>query len=74
MEVVQELLKDKRVDPSANNNYAIRWASEKGHLEVVQELLKDNRVDPSELTMMQFNWQVRMDIWKLLKNSSKIIE
>ena len=47
LEIVQELLKDNRVDPSANNNDAIQWASGNGHLEVVEELLKDNRVDPS---------------------------
>jgi ankyrin repeat protein len=47
LEVVKELLKDKRVDPAANINYAIENASNNGHLEVVKELLKDNRVDPS---------------------------
>ena len=46
-EVVRELLKDSRVDPSADNNYAIQRASKNGHLEVVRELLKDSRVDPS---------------------------
>ena len=47
LEVVRELLKDSRVDPSVVNNYAIQWASRNGHLEVVRELLKDSRVDPS---------------------------
>ena len=37
---------DDRVDPSANDNYAIRLASEKGHLEVVEVLLRDKRVNP----------------------------
>ena len=37
----------KAFDPSINHNYAIQWASRRGHLKVVQELLKDNRVDPS---------------------------
>src|SRR5690606_3580122 len=46
-EIVRELLKDKRVDPTAVYNYAIRFASSNGNLEVVQELLKDKRVDPS---------------------------
>src|SRR5690606_36616559 len=49
LEVVQELLKDIRVDPSAEDNFAIRGASSYGHLEVVRELLKDKRVDPSAL-------------------------
>ena len=47
LEVVRVLLKDSRVDPSADNNQAIQFASENGHLEVVRELLKDSRVDPS---------------------------
>ena len=47
LEIVRELLKDKRVDPSTWNNHAIRYASSNGHLEIVRELLKDSRVDPS---------------------------
>ena len=42
---VQKLLRDNRVNPSANDNNAIRWAS-KGHSGVVKELLKES-VDPS---------------------------
>ena len=34
-------------DPSAYDNYAIRWASRYGHVEVVKLLLMDKRVDPS---------------------------
>jgi hypothetical protein len=34
-----------RVDPSADNNYAVRQAAENGHLAVVDRLLEDNRVD-----------------------------
>ncbi len=34
------------VDPSIDNNYAIRTASEKGYLEIVELLLQDPRVDP----------------------------
>ena len=34
----------KAFDPSGNDNYAIRLASENGYLEVVQELLKHNQV------------------------------
>jgi len=36
-----------RVDPSANDNYATKVASENGHAEVVGLLLADPRVDPS---------------------------
>ena len=35
------------VDPSANNNDAIRCASWNGHVEVVKLLLNDPRADPS---------------------------
>jgi ankyrin repeat protein len=45
--VVERLLQDKRVDPSASNNYAVRRAAERGHLAVVERLLQDKRVDPS---------------------------
>ncbi len=34
-----------RVDPSAENNFAVRWAAEQGHLAVVERLLDDDRVD-----------------------------
>jgi hypothetical protein len=45
--VVERLLQDKRVDPSADDNYAVRWAAVNGHLAVVERLLQDKRVDPS---------------------------
>jgi len=45
LELVQLCL--KLTDPSANNNYAIRWASQNGHTDVVKLLLADERVDPS---------------------------
>ncbi len=47
LETVVELLKDLQVDPSANDDEAIREASAWGHLEIVKLLLKDERVDPS---------------------------
>ena len=48
LEYIQLLLKNKRIDPSTNNNETIRWASRKCYIEVVRELLKDQRVDPAE--------------------------
>jgi surface antigen len=45
LEMVELLL--PFVDPSAEDNYAIRWASQNGHLAVVERLLKDERVDSS---------------------------
>jgi hypothetical protein len=41
------LLQDPRVNPSADNNSAIRLASQFGHIAVVDRLLQDPRVDPS---------------------------
>ena len=45
--VVERLLQDGRVDPSAYDNYAVRWAAENGHVAVVERLLQEERVDPS---------------------------
>jgi len=47
VEWIPTLLQDKKVDPSYNDNWAIRWASEVGHTDIVALLLKDERVDPS---------------------------
>ena len=41
------LLEDGRVDPSAEDNSAIRCSSRFGHAEVVKLLLQDKRVNPS---------------------------
>ncbi len=41
---LNQLLQYRRIKPSANNNRAIRWASENGHIEVVNRLLEDSRV------------------------------
>jgi len=43
---VKALLSHNRVDPSANNNEAIRLASSNRNLKIVKLLLNDNRVDP----------------------------
>jgi ankyrin repeat protein len=43
------LLKDKRVDPSCQDQFAIRFTSQHGASEFVAELLGDQRVDPSAL-------------------------
>jgi ankyrin repeat protein len=45
-EIVQLLLQDPRVDPSANE--AIQIASEYGYFEIVRSLLQESRVDPSD--------------------------
>ena len=35
-----------RVNPAADENNALRWSSQNGHIEVVKILLGDYRVDP----------------------------
>lgn len=45
--VVDRLLQDERVDPSARDNNAIQLAAYNGHVAVVERLLQDERVDPS---------------------------
>jgi hypothetical protein len=40
-------MQDERVDPSADDNYAMRLAAERGHIAVIERLLQDKRVDPS---------------------------
>ncbi|KAJ2988981.1 hypothetical protein HDV02_005226, partial [Globomyces sp. JEL0801] len=47
--IVQILIEDKRVDPSAEDNHAIRCACSDGRTEIVKILLNDVRVDPSAL-------------------------
>jgi hypothetical protein len=72
---VRHLLNTILVDPSANENYAIRRASKNGHIEVVRLLLSDECVDPSDdtnvliqlvTTIMQFDWHQRKDTLKWL--------
>ena len=44
--IVKLLLTDERVDPSANNNYAIKHALLNSHTEIVRLLSEDRRVNP----------------------------
>ena len=48
LDVVQLLLEDPRVDPSANHNLAIRLAALYGRHQIVKLLFTDPRVDPSD--------------------------
>jgi hypothetical protein len=47
LQFIELLMADERVDPSAEDNLAIRRASIFGHHECVALLLADDRVDPS---------------------------
>ena len=72
---VKLLLNDSMVDPSAADNYAIRWASYKGQLDVVKLLLNDPRVDPSDSNNQAIRVasdQGHIDVVKLLWKNKKI--
>lgn len=49
VDIVKELLKDERVNPSDWDNRAIEYALDNGHMDVVNALLNDKRVDRSTL-------------------------
>jgi hypothetical protein len=53
---VNSLLKDPRIDPSVNENYAIRYASDNGYKEIVEVLLQDRRVDPAAQNNCAIRW------------------
>jgi ankyrin repeat protein len=74
-EVVQLLLNDNRIDPSAYNNNAIQKASSKGHVEVVRLLLSDNRVDPSADDNTAIRWASKngyVEVVQLLLSDNRV--
>ena len=77
IEDVKILLRDKKVDPSDNNNEPIVLASYYGHTQIVKLLLRDPRVDPSVLFNAAVRFAYQENHWdtldELLK-SSKISE
>jgi len=68
---IKILLKDKRVNPADDDNYAIKRASYNGHLEIVKLLLKDKRVNPADDNNYAIIWASEnghLEIVKLLKD------
>lgn len=55
IENVKSLLKNKKVDVSAEDNWAIELASTSGHFDIVKLLLDDKRVDPTD----NRNWTIQ---------------
>ncbi len=49
LNMVEKLLKDKRTDPSVNNDEAFQQACLNGHLSIVNRLLEHERVNPSSM-------------------------
>jgi hypothetical protein len=43
--VIELLLRDPRVDPSARGSSVVRWAAKYGHNDLLERLLRDSRVD-----------------------------
>lgn len=52
---IMDASKHGHVDPSDQNNFAIRYTSKNGHSEVVKLLLNDLRVDSSAPYKFAFN-------------------
>jgi hypothetical protein len=53
---LRALLKDKRVDPAANENEAFLLACRSSRTGIVKELLQDKRVDPSADSNFAIRW------------------
>ena len=75
IDLVKMLLEDKRVNPAANDNFAIRLASRNGYTEVVKVLLADLRVDPCFADNHAIRWASKnghTEIFKLLLKDSRV--
>jgi hypothetical protein len=86
LELVNILLKDKRIDPSCNAHdgianrrdefeYAIRQSAKAGHADIVERLMKDKRVDPSYRGNFALNWAIKGghdDVVKLLLRDKRV--
>ena len=77
---VKSLLVNEKVNPTYNNNYAIRLASENGHYNVLKLLLGDNRVINFFKIADDSNWAIRWasqnghyNIVKLLLEDKRVI-
>ena len=71
---VIKLLK-KGFNPSLDDNYAIKWASEYGHIEIVKLLLADKRVDPSDNNNLAIRWasyKGHLEVVKLLLADKRV--
>ncbi len=67
LDEINILLADPLIDPSINNNFAMRWASANGHASIVKQLLTDPRVDPSVLD----NWAIR---WAAMRGHYDVVD
>lgn len=61
------LFNDSRSDPSATNNFALKWAIKEGHDEIVDILLSDERVQ-DKLHLLPKNIQKKLRDWDLMES------
>jgi ankyrin repeat protein len=72
---VLELLESGQLDPSFDNNFAIRFASQNGHTDIVKALLKHPKVDPaacSNHSIQRAAHGGHLDIVRLLSHHPRI--
>ncbi len=69
--VVNRLLEDQRVDPSAIRFGFIASAAMHGYVDVVQRLIEDERIDPSADHYFLLAWAVRMGHLHVVKQLLK---
>jgi hypothetical protein len=67
IKTVSMLISKKMIDPSDNDNWAIRVASRNGNLNLVKLLIRDKRVDPSSTD----NWAIK---WSSFNNYVEVVE
>lgn len=75
LDIVQSLLNNEQINPSAHHNAAFIWASRKGHLEIVKLLLNDPRVDPSDQNNCAIRWASfndHLNVVSLLLNDTRV--
>lgn len=74
--VVELLLRDSRVDPATNSNYAIKYASTHGHLAIVALLVQHPGVDPAADDNYALEWATRcrhIEICRLLLDDVRVL-
>src|SRR5690242_3602714 len=65
--IVSTILKDKRVDPSADDNYALRIACQEGFHKIVKLLLRHPNVDPTVRGNICINFASANGHWKVVR-------
>jgi len=70
--VAKRLLEEARVDPSVQNNHAVRLAAETGHTAIVALLLEDLRVDPVDDSICLASRNGHEGVVKLLLQDSRV--